>query len=272
MVDISIVVPTLGSRLKELDRLLNSLSKQKVSIEVIIVSQDNYDAVQKIIERYQINYSINHIHNKEKGLSKARNTALSICNGFVVTFSDDDCWYKEGSLDYAYQHFKSNQDSELHGYVFQIYDPIKKTPYKEYPKLKKNQLTFKDVFRVSSIELFFNLQFLRESGILFDENFGLGAKYNSGEENIFINDILKRKGKIAYIPEVIVYHQVPTSSSRLNDGNFIGKGPMLTRMHGELIGYTLLSVLWLKKLKMLNKPIKTLLRTINTSIDYNRKG
>jgi glycosyltransferase involved in cell wall biosynthesis len=268
MIDISIVVPTLGSRIIELERLLTSLSGQKVNMEIIIVSQDNYEAVEGIIQLFD-NLRIRHIHNNEKGLSKARNTALKICRGEIVTFSDDDCWYKENAISLILEHFRSNQ--EYKGIAFQIYDPLTQRYYKEYPdKVKK--INFKDAFSKSSIELFFRLKFLQDNKIFFDEDFGLGAKYYSGEENVFINDILKRKGKIRYIPEAVVYHQVPSSSSRLNDNNFIGKGPMLKRMHGSSCGFILLMLLWIKKKGMLNTPVKTLNKTLSASFNYTKKG
>lgn len=265
MVDISIVVPTLGTRLDELERLLKSLSNQRVNLEIVIVSQGNYEAIQRMVEGYG-DLSIHHVHNEEKGLSKARNTGLELCSGKIVTFSDDDCWYKVSSLERIVDYFNTKCNQE--GLSFQIYDPLTNLPYKEYSNREKEKITFKNIFNKSSIELFFRREFLKENKILFDEEFGLGAKYFSGEENIFLSDIMKSGGTIAYIPEVVVYHQVPTSSSRLNDRNFIGKGPMLKRMHGRLGGFILLFVLWSRKMNMLDTPVKTLFKTINASFNY----
>ncbi|MDA1570671.1 glycosyltransferase family A protein, partial [Bacillus cereus] len=88
----SIVVPTLGEKTNELQRLFDSLRKQdSVEKEIILVVQDNYEQVEKISMEYR-DLDINIFNVDFRGLSKARNYALKHIKGDYIVFSDDDCW------------------------------------------------------------------------------------------------------------------------------------------------------------------------------------
>lgn len=89
---ITFVVPTLGERCNEFERLLASLDKQTDKrFELIVVSQGNYDQVEQWLSAFQLRST--HIKLGEKGLSRARNAAWPALKGDIVSFSDDDCWY-----------------------------------------------------------------------------------------------------------------------------------------------------------------------------------
>jgi len=66
----------------------------------------------------------------------------------------------------------------------------------------------------------------------FDERFGLGATFNSGEENIFLIDSFKKGFKIKHIDENLVFHEGISTGFIFNETYFITKGAMLRRMFG----------------------------------------
>ena len=73
---ISVLVPTLGTREKEIRRLLETLEKQSYKdFEIIFVTQDNHEIVKDIICKYS-NLDIKQIEMSVKGLSRARNRGL----------------------------------------------------------------------------------------------------------------------------------------------------------------------------------------------------
>ena len=75
---ISVLVPTLGKREKEIRRLLETLEKQSYKdFEIIFVTQDNHEIVKDIICKYG-NLDIKQIEMSVKGLSRARNRGLEI--------------------------------------------------------------------------------------------------------------------------------------------------------------------------------------------------
>jgi glycosyltransferase involved in cell wall biosynthesis len=201
----SIVVCTIGNRKGELIRLLESLAFQTyVNFEIIVVSQLNHGDVNDILKKYP-QLSIKHIKSDRLGLSFNRNIGLNYANGDIVTFSDDDCWYPEAAFEKVKNYFSKNYFLDV--IAFKIFDPISQKFYKDYP-LKNYKLSLLKSGKLSSIEFFCKLKFLKNNNILFNTNFGLGAKYPSGEENLFVAHLIKNQAKIQYFPETIVFHKV----------------------------------------------------------------
>lgn len=195
----SVLVPTLGLREIELERLLKSLDCQTFKdFEVVVVTQINHDAIKKLVSECK-NLQIKHICLDRKGLSYARNKGLEHCSGEWVLLSDDDAWYPADGLE------KLNKYTQIGDYnviLTQIYDPIKDMPYKSY---KTNSFEIKNKFQLmskSSIEIAFKRESANKN---FDENFGVGAKFPCGEE---IDFLIKNfsKHKYLYVPEISVYH------------------------------------------------------------------
>ncbi|MFC0559249.1 glycosyltransferase family 2 protein [Halalkalibacter alkalisediminis] len=248
---ISVVIPTLGKREAELLRLFNSLANQTIShFEVVIVSQANHEIVSRLLN--QVPFSYQHIRIDRLGLSHARNIGMSYIKNNIVTFSDDDCWYHPGAFKEVMSYYETH-DSDI--VCYQIYDPESKEYYKTYLDYYQHQIRRRDLFRKSSIEFFIDVSKVDQSLMVFDEDFGLGAKYPSGEENLFLFKMYQKGYKISYVPKIIVYHAKPPIQSRLNYQTFVSKGPLFKRMYNTPIALTLLTGLFFKKLKHLERPI-----------------
>ena len=56
--ELSILLPTLGSRIEELSILFNSLENQNNKLfELIIVSQGNHDNIEKLLKKFTFKYT-----------------------------------------------------------------------------------------------------------------------------------------------------------------------------------------------------------------------
>lgn len=264
---INVIVPTLGTRVEEIKRLLNSLENQSYKkINVIIISQDNHNVVENILSGYEL--ELKHIKLEKKGLSYARNQGLEFVKDGIITFSDDDCWYPENAFEQVIKEFKNNDVSAL---SFQIYDPEVQKFYKEYPIDSIKVLNFRGVLKISSIEFFINLNEIDREDLIFDERFGLGANYPSGEENILLVDLLKKKYKIAYINQIIVFHKKKDQGNKvINANTFIGKGPLFKRMKGTVPGIGMLTIFLIKKFNSIEKPIYSFGKSLSELITFKR--
>ena len=80
----------------------------------------------------------------------------------------------------------------------------------------------------------------------FDELFGLGATFNSGEENIFLLDMYRSGLKLAHIGFGLVSHEGVSTGYIFDDLYFMSKGAMIHRMFGW-IGMVLLPIFWARK-------------------------
>lgn len=214
---ISILVPTLGQRKKEIERLLSSIEVQNYKdIEVVIVSQDNYETVDKIIRNY-IGLNIIHIKTEVRGLSKARNLGLENCTGEIVVLSDDDCWYPQNAFEIIIKAFEKRKNARF--ILSQISDPDKKVLYKSYSSSESYINNKLQLMSKSSIEVAFKKDLVMNKK--FDERLGLGSEFVCGEEVDFLLSNYE-KNTIFYIPEVTVYHKKKENGS--SNKQIIAKG------------------------------------------------
>lgn len=263
------IIPTLGTRASELERLLSSLVDQThQEIEIILISQDNHEDVDEIIKRVNGHLVINHVQLDRKGLSIARNSAIPYINGQVVTFSDDDCWYPTDSFEKVNRYFSNHPSTDVACY--QIFDPTSNEYYKNYSAEDHTSLKFMQLFQRSSIEIFLSMKNISKDDIYFNEVFGLGAKYPSGEENILLTGLFKKGFRIAYQSDIAVYHAKPTKESRLTEASFKSKGPLFKQIFGSFIGLIMLTGLFVKKIRYLDQPFSFYGKAIKEMLQYKR--
>lgn len=195
----SILLPTLGIRKNEIDRLLKSLKEQTYKeFEIVIVSQINHDEINKLKNKWN-ELIINHIEIEEKGISLSRNIGISECKGEWIILSDDDCWYPKDALEIINRRIADYNADVI---LSQIYDPKNKKKYKSYSNKMKIIKNKYELMSKSSIEIAIKKTKINKK---FDINFGLGAEYVCGEEVDFLLSHFK-KCKMVYCPDITVYH------------------------------------------------------------------
>ncbi len=196
---ISILISTIDQRI---ERVKNVLLNPRDDIEYIVSHQytsERYKQIPSELQRADV--MVTQIPGK--GLTKSRNHALKLAKGDIGLFSDDDVTYQECYIDILKNTFRTNPDIDVA--LFKIKTGSGEPEYRNYPKLQENLKN--KLFSVSSIEIGFRIQRIRESGLLFDERFGAGQELLIGsEEKIFIKDCLKFGLKVVYVPEYIVEH------------------------------------------------------------------
>ncbi|MCT7492529.1 glycosyltransferase [Aliarcobacter cryaerophilus] len=191
----------------------------------------------------------------EKGLSKSRNKAIEFCNSDIALISDDDVEYIENLEEIIVKAFEENPSIDI--ITFQIKTPdggLFKTNYQDFEFIHN----MKSIMKVSSIEIAFKTNSIKKSNLKFDEKFGLGTNYPTGEEAIFLSDALKRGLKIKYIPITIVFHPKESSGGMFKDNPKLisAKGAMLYRIFG-ICGYLVAFIFAIKKYKISNYKLFT---------------
>ncbi|MGW9103685.1 glycosyltransferase family 2 protein [Priestia megaterium] len=265
---ISVIVPTTGDREEEFQRLCNSLDKQDYkNFELIVCSQKNHEKIESILQEFH--FDKNHVKLDKLGLSNARNIGITHAKGEIVTFSDDDCWYLKDSFSNVIKTFNENNSDVA---CFQMFDPTLNEYLKNYPVQSKSKLSMVDLFSKSSIEIFINMSTVKLEDIYFDVNFGLGAIYSSGEENILLSDLFRKSYNISYFPIVIVYHPKKISSqSHLSYQHVISKGPLFSRIYNKPLGLILLTLFFFKKYSKIENPFKLYFHSLKSLQKYNTK-
>ncbi len=106
----SVIIPVYNVE-KFIDRCLNSVFSQSIEqFEVIVVNDGCTDSSYQIIERYKKKYpqKLKLISQKNMGIAKARNLAMSIAKGEYISFVDADDFLQNNFLEILYKQAKEN--------------------------------------------------------------------------------------------------------------------------------------------------------------------
>lgn len=106
---ISVIVPVYNVE-PYINKCIDSiLSQTYKNLEVILVDDGSPDNCPKICDDYaSIDNRVKVIHQKNAGLSVARNNALNICQGEYISFVDSDDWIEENLFEIAIGKMQEN--------------------------------------------------------------------------------------------------------------------------------------------------------------------
>lgn len=215
--DIEIVISSMKlENIKQFD-----IGIKNIRSNVLFINQtnNNFKYINNKVRMYNFN---------ERGLSKSRNRGLKISKGDIILLTDDDVVFKDNYENVLLSVFKEYPEVDI--ITFQIQTPKGKL-YKNYNK-RKYKHNKRTVLGVSSIEIALRKESIINHNVCFDDRFGLGAKYPTGEENIFLMDCLKKGFNIIYIPIPLVIHPKESSGTKYNRTLFFSKGALFARLFG----------------------------------------
>lgn len=161
------------------------------------------------------------------GLARNRNHALTKATAPLLLLSDDDVAYTAEGLQRVIDAFDSHPDCDLLTFRYESASGTKHYPGSPFPLNAPPKGYF-----ASSIEIAFRR---REPGktIWFNEHFGIGADFPSGEEDIFIRDCLDAGMKGMFVPATVARHDGATTSGRnlMLSSRPLTKGAVFLRLH-----------------------------------------
>jgi len=187
---ISIVISTINENINNLKGTqipgnIKYLVVHQIFKEKLIIKKDK-----KLLE----NPFLKIVSFQEKGLSKSRNRGIENVDKETdyVILTDDDVSFVENLEQIITAGFRDNPDADIITFQSLTPDGRKKRKYKN----KAFWHSKRTVKNVSSIEIVIKYSSIRNKNILFDERFGLGGSFPSGEEVIFLMDCLRKNLKI----------------------------------------------------------------------------
>ena len=179
------------------------------------------------------------INTEDRGLSKSRNLAIKNAIKPICIVADDDVVY---SKDFAKTVVGAHTKYALAGLIsFQAKNFSGKS-YKKYNNKEREVTAVRKETPLSSIEMTFKKKIIEENKIFFNELFGLGSYFPSGEEELFLKELLFKQIKIFHVPKVIVSHADESSTSNPSSNHFIR-----ARAAAKYLQYGNWSLLWMLK-------------------------
>lgn len=197
---ISLIMATINRKI-EVEKMLISLEKQTYkNFEVIIIDQNKENFLEDVIKNF-LCLDIKHIRINKKGLSLARNIGLKCISGEIVGFPDDDCQYKDETLEEVNKFF----------YEHNTIEAVTGTIIRDINQKKGDEIVFVDKYSIwkkgISYTMFFRKNVVDKIGE-FDEVLGVGSgtPFGSGEETDYMLRIIERKIPFCNTNKILVYH------------------------------------------------------------------
>lgn len=203
MIKISLVLCTYGFN-KLIYKFFDSLANQTYNnIELIVVDQNKDFKIKNIIKDKKFDFEVKYLRSA-KGLSKARNKGLKHITGDIVGFPDDDCFYKNNTLEKIALSYKKNN---CDGLIIKAKNSV--VSGRELHKNEKSRfINKKEVFKlVHSISLFLSAEIIKSVGG-FDEKLGLGTDtcFIGQEDRDYPLRALQQGFNLYFDNNIIVYH------------------------------------------------------------------
>ena len=215
-----LIVATVD-RVEQLKRLFASLDCQTHRrFRLLLVDQNDDGRLDQLLEHHS-ELDVQRLRSA-RGLSRARNVALSRVAADVVAFPDDDCAYPPDLLERVARRLARDRGLDgLTGRAVDVHGDSSPSWERTGARLTRDNLWN----RAISFTIFLRAPVLETVGA-FDEQLGLGSQmpWSSGEEIEYLVRVVDAGRRIEYDPELIVLHDEKVSPRTVGgrDGASIG--------------------------------------------------
>ncbi len=126
----------------------------------------------------------------QRGVGRNRNTALDSATSDILLFADDDVIYQNDMPMAVTEAFQSNPDADV--IIFSM-DYTRNGQLIEQRHLQKHRMHLYNSLRFGAVSIAVRRSSMEKAGIRFNENFGGGCKYSSGEDSLFLRDCYRNR-------------------------------------------------------------------------------
>jgi glycosyltransferase involved in cell wall biosynthesis len=215
-----LIVATVD-RVEQLKRLFASLDRQTHRrFRLLLVDQNDDGRLDQLLEHHS-ELDVQRLRSA-RGLSRARNVALSRVAADIVAFPDDDCTYPPDLLERVARRLAGDGGLDgLTGRAVDVHGDSSPSWERTAARLTRDNLWN----RAISFTIFLRSPVLETVGA-FDEQLGLGSQmpWSSGEEIEYLVRVVDAGRRIEYDPELVVLHDEKVSPRTVGgrDGASIG--------------------------------------------------
>ena len=205
--------------------------KMNIQTDAIIGNQCDFNSVEEI--EYN-NHKIKYLNFSERGVGLNRNNALMRAGADILVFADEDEKFNDGYADIIKKAYLELPDADA--IIFNILPII---PGRREIK-KVGRVKFFNALNYGTVRLTVKREAVERENITFHRQFGGGTVYSSGEDTLFIVDLLKKGLKIYVYPAFIATVDQTTSTwfEGYTEKYFYDKGALfaaLSKRWGRLL-------------------------------------
>lgn len=207
MAELQILIAAYGK--KGIDSIASMPHPEMQGVEYLVSWQygdDKPEIPRSLAERKDFKI----VPTSTRGLSVNRNLTLEMATGEILLISDDDVCYTSDQLRAVIEAFRQRPGIDFICFKYDSKDFPVAHPEKECVLRMPPWwlVSFCMAFRRKAVE---------DSGIRFNERFGIGAEFTSAEESVFLFDLLQAGFKAMYLPISVVSHPGDTTVMRIGD-------------------------------------------------------
>ena len=203
------------------------LETMNIKTSAVVVNQCDSDSVKEFMYRGN---TIKWINSTERGVGKSRNTALLNATGDILLFADEDVVFVDDVEQLVVDYFCSSK-SDL-----AVFNYISLNPDRPEKITKRNHnLHLWNCLGYGAFRIAVNRDRLFKKNIYYSLLFGGGAKYQAGEDNLFITQCIKNHMKCTASDNVLgtVAQKESTWFNGYNDQYYMDRGALFAAMYGK---------------------------------------
>ena len=219
------------------------LSKMNIQTDAIIINQCDENS----FEEFEYNgHRIQWYSLAERGVGLSRNTALMRADADILLFADDDFVYEDGYEQTVLNFFEQNPKMSVA--VFNLKSLNKERP--EYIDEKDHRVHMYNCLKYGASRFAMRRTAIFAQNINFSLLFGGGAKFQAGEDNLFLANCLQKNLQIKASSSYIgtVKQESSTWFHGYNEKYYFDRGALFSAMYGKNAKFWIL-LLELKSLK-----------------------
>lgn len=203
----------------------SKVEEMGIESDVIFANQNDCSRYE---EKIYSDFSAKMITTNTRGVGMNRNIALEYADADLVLIADDDMKYVSGYKKIVINAFEEVPDADA--LIFNI-DTIG-MDMKRRQNSKIQRIHIWNAFNYGAARIAVKRKCLEDNHIVFNLNFGGGTIYSSGEDTLFIGNMLKRKLKIYSYPVTIAAVDQTSSTwfSCYNRKYFYDKGALFAAL------------------------------------------
>ena len=239
--------------------------KMRLQEDAIIINQTDYEDVELFNTN---NGCIKFISSKERGLAKSRNLAIRSSDADVCLFTDNDVVFKDGYVEKIKAAYRKYPEADIIAFTVTTDDDERTVS-----KLKTGEVNRVMSMKVSSVQISFKREIVEKNNLFLNEKFGAGSDYfNSGEENIFLYQAIKKGLKMYYVDEEIasVSFEESTWYGKDIEKDLLTKGAMFYTMSSFL--YPLYNIQFILRKRWMYSEALTFFEALKKTFEGSSKA